>query len=619
MHLYKERNSIALELTMKKDCMFLCLFVLLSSYSYSQKNSVDKSAFSLRKPTGEPMSTLMNINNISMWLRADGRMGQSAHGGCGVIYPRGTSGVVYADGIVWGGFVKDGHESELRVGGTIYNTGLRPGRIISRGVAEDPHDPNVRVWRIRPDWETADLIRDAAEFFNVSIDSVTDEQTSSIRNQYVQDWNGWPWQKGAPFYDTNNDGIMDEDEEPGIAHADQVVWFVANDLDSTTILYMFENEGSPPIGLEMQVTLWAYNKKGSQLNEAFRNTIFKRVRLIYKGRADTPDTAHIDSMFISQFTDTDIGGYPDDFAGCDTLLDLGYGYNSDGFDIEFLKFDLPPAAFGYTLIQGPLASGDNLLDDAYFDFGTRIGFINLPMTSFFYRGTNHWWRDPHSALDMYNVMNGFLPEVEPMAPFLDPYWNPVKYMVSGDPVTKNGWIDGTFGEWGYWGRGDRRFHMNSGPFHMALGDTQEVIIAMVGGIGSCRLASVSVMKHYVKWVRSWAQHVFITGLEDVTPDMPDDEDLIPQNFHLYPNYPNPFNSGTTIEYDLPLQKYVRLSIYNILGQSVRVLVDETQEPGYYRYGWDGTNDRGERVHTGLYLLRLDTGRWVLTRKMMLLE
>jgi hypothetical protein len=161
--------------------------------------------------------------------------------------------------------------------------------------------------------------------------------------------------------------------------------------------------------------------------------------------------------------------------------------------------------------------------------------------------------------------------------------------------------------------------MNSGPFHMALGDTQEVIIAMVGGIGSCRLASVSVMKHYVKWVRSWAQQVFIKGLEDVPPDISYNEEPVPQDFRLYPNYPNPFNSGTTIEYHLPMRKHVSLKIYNVLGQVVRVLADETLEADYYEYSWDGTNDRGERVPTGLYLLRLDAGRWALTRKMMLLQ
>jgi flagellar hook assembly protein FlgD len=88
---------------------------------------------------------------------------------------------------------------------------------------------------------------------------------------------------------------------------------------------------------------------------------------------------------------------------------------------------------------------------------------------------------------------------------------------------------------------------------------------------------------------------------------------------LYPNYPNPFNDGTTIEYHLPLQKDVRLSIYNILGQAVKVFVDETQEPGYYEYRWDGIDDRGEKVPTGLYLLRLEAGYWILTRKMLLLQ
>lgn len=148
--------------------------------------------------------------------------------------------------------MKDGRTPELRVGGQTYNSGTVPGRIISRGVAEDPNSPDVRIWRIRKDWQTADLRQDAAEFLNVSFRNVAEEQVATLRAQYKKDWKEWPWQKGAPFYDTNHNGIMDENEEPGVAFADQVVWFVVNDLNPTKTDSLY---GSPPIGLEMQVPL----------------------------------------------------------------------------------------------------------------------------------------------------------------------------------------------------------------------------------------------------------------------------------------------------------------------------------------------------------------------------
>ena len=586
----------------------LLVFILVSVQSFGQELATDRASLSFRKPTGEPMATLININNISMWAQADGSNRN-------VIYPRGTATVVYGDGILWGGFVKDGHNPELRVGGQRWIPGTVPGRILSKGIAEDPSDPDVRIWRIRPDGQTADLTQDAAEFFNVSVDSVTQEQIETVRAQYEKDWKEWPWQKGAPFYDSNGNGIMDRNEEPGLAHADQVVWFVANDLDSVVTTNFFR---SPPIGLEMQVTLWAYNRTGSRLNDAFQHIIFKRVRLIYKGRADTPDAARIDSMFIGQVVDSDVGYYGDDFAGCDTLLQLGYGYNSKSTDIEFQKFNLSAPAIGYTLIQGPIVASNTPLDYANFDFGKRSGFINLPMTSFWQKATGTAIRIDVYAFKMYKAMNGFLPLMEGEEPFYDCNGNPTRFMVSGDPVKGTGCIDGMrHVHPGF--PGDRSFQMSSGPFTMALGDTQEVIIAMVGGSGSGSLASVSVMKHYVKWARFYAQSVFVSGLQDVVSGELLEEEVLPQDFRLYQNYPNPFNAETEIRYDLPLQKDVRLTIYNIMGQVVKVLVNDTQEAGNYVFQWNGMDVRGEKVPSGIYLYRIEAGHWVLTKKMILLR
>jgi len=330
------------------------------------------------------MATLLNINKISLWANADGRLSYSPHENAkwGAFYPRGTAGVLYnkGDGILWGGFVKDGISPELRVGGQRWSTGTQPGCILSKGIAEIPTDPDVRIWRIRPDWQTADLTQDAVEFFNVTgdtvleedfsitIDSVTQQQIDAVRALYEKDWNEWPWEKGAPFYDTNRNGIKDPEEQPGLAFADQVIWFVVNDLDTNLTNNLF---GTPPIGLEEQITLWAYNKVGSPFNEAFQNVIFKRVRLIYKGKTNTPDNAHIDSMFIAQFADIDVGDFSDDFAGCDTVLQLGFGYNSSSSDEACQEFSLMPPAIGYTLLQGPKVETNNSSDYANYNFEKR--------------------------------------------------------------------------------------------------------------------------------------------------------------------------------------------------------------------------------------------------------
>jgi len=90
-----------------------------------------------------------------------------------------------------------------------------------------------------------------------------------------------------------------------------------------------------------------------------------------------------------------------------------------------------------------------------------------------------------------------------------------------------------------------------------------------------------------------------------------------EGFSLEPNYPNPFNAQTVIEYNLPEATNVRLVIYNALGQTVRVLVDEEQVSGAKMVVWDGRNAFGANISSGVYFYQLEAGSNVLSRKMIL--
>lgn len=92
---------------------------------------------------------------------------------------------------------------------------------------------------------------------------------------------------------------------------------------------------------------------------------------------------------------------------------------------------------------------------------------------------------------------------------------------------------------------------------------------------------------------------------------------IPQIFRLEQNYPNPFNPITTIAYQLPEESDVRLTIYNVRGQQVRSAVSGRQAAGNREFIWNGLDDSGEAVASGVYLYRLHAGEAVLTRKMLL--
>ncbi len=90
-------------------------------------------------------------------------------------------------------------------------------------------------------------------------------------------------------------------------------------------------------------------------------------------------------------------------------------------------------------------------------------------------------------------------------------------------------------------------------------------------------------------------------------------------FALYPNFPNPFNPATTIRYALPRAEKVKLEIFNILGQRVKTLVNGREQAGVHRVKWDGTNNAGVPVASGVYLFRLEAGHFVLVRKMLLVR
>ncbi|MFH1942886.1 MAG: T9SS type A sorting domain-containing protein [bacterium] len=491
------------------------VIIVLILYGNSKSSAEEPKKQEGRKSGSSAISdadkAVLNVSAISHWIYADGRSAYHPWTGKGGIsYYNGHVPMVYQDGLIWGGIVRDGREPALRVGGQAYRIGTQPGWIVSKGIASDPNTPGVNhVWRVRRNIRRYDeyiMQRDAAEFFGVDESEVTRSQMEDLWNRYVYDWEEWPWQNGAPFYDADGDGIyrpfiysepilFPDADEPGIANADQVIWMVCNDLDSTKTK---EFTGSPPIGMEVQITLWAYAR-----SDAIGNVIFKRVRLIYKGTENTPADARIDSMFIGQWSDTDIGIAEDDLVGCDPHLNLGFAYNFNLTDNTYGYLYNAPPAVGYDIFAGPIVPEAGSV--AIFGMQRRVGFRNLPMTTFGYftaesaqdpatgnyDGTLHWW----------NLMNGRKPRTGESWRAPDALGGGVTmFPLSGDPISGGGWIDTD--------AGDRRLFLASGPFSMALGDTNEIIIGIVGGYGMDRLLSVLMMKYYDKVAQGIFDNLF---------------------------------------------------------------------------------------------------------------
>ena len=169
------------------------------------------------------------------------------------------------------------------------------------------------------------------------------------------------------------------------------------------------------------------------------------------------------------------------------------------------------------------------------------------------------------ALEFYNLMGGYRPDPPYPIQQTGYDWQGFgTYMLSGDPVAGTGNLDGVSE-----GPGDRRFWLMNGPFTMNLGDTVEVVLALVAGMGEDNLSSITALKQNTQsainffndYVESMTNGTF-TSVEEPHPM------LTPDKYMLYQNYPNPFNPVTTIRYELPGPAHVTLTVYDALGREV---------------------------------------------------
>jgi hypothetical protein len=106
------------------------------------------------------------------------------------------------------------------------------------------------------------------------------------------------------------------------------------------------------------------------------------------------------------------------------------------------------------------------------------------------------------------------------------------------------------------------------------------------------------------------------------PSAVGDEDeggLVPRYFELHQNYPNPFNNQTVIKFNLKRPADVTLTIYNILGQRIRTLVDQRMRAGEQAVGWDGKDQKGQDISSGIYFYRLKAGEQSQTKRLVLLK
>ncbi len=493
--------------------ILFCVVIILSGFL--PENFQKKT-----QPTDYKMGdySLLNINNLTTWGYKKGGIGSTPDGDAGVFYPAGSSTVIFTSGLIWGGYIHDPNPDlpNYRFGGQGYELSTVGGRVISLGNAQDPADESVRIYRIRKDWQSLqtddpELKAEALMLVEHGFTRDTVNLVQKIIDQYQKDWQEWPAAYGAPFYDMNKNGIYKPDlgETPGLADADQVLWLVVNDLDEKHTHNFCD---CPPIGLEIQQTVWGYDQPGLPLGQ----TSFQRWRIINKSGFP------IDSIYAGMFVDPDIGDYSNDLVGCDTTLQAGFAYNAYQDDQLFTPFGIYPPAIGYQLVQGPIihAPGAN----AFFNSKFKHDYKNLPLKAFSYSGLSSSISDLDLpsytyGINLYHMLRGFTrsgdleiknPYIHKSGPDKGKY---TKFPLSGNPLLQSGDVDNTGDNWE---PGDRRFIMGSGPFSMAPGDTQEVVYALIGGLGNALYPyCVEELKLNARYIQN--MYPELDGLNDPFP------------------------------------------------------------------------------------------------------
>jgi hypothetical protein len=520
----------------KKFLNPILLFVLMVlagsvvAYGGAAEGSKEKPR-GLDKVATNDMYKTMLINNIFNYYSNNGDMSFNpfSAGNEGFEFPKGSGGqIMFEEGLVWTGYnalfnSATGKLSPvtLKASGSTYYHSLQAGPILQAGtatsapVAAPPGDAKYRIYRVREDITPADWAGGGtAQGHKVAIaksdaltilaqeevplisrfESYTADQLYQL---YLDDWNNWPASLGAPFqYGKDAAGVQRTSPAPYDPHfdipgqpgADMTLWYVSNDLDVVRVFNFYgSSEGT---GMEEQVTIWAYKRAS---NTALGNTIFSGFKLINKSGMK------IDTMYVSFWSDPDMGGTlgaTDNFSGCDVGRSLGFIWNGTACNGNPVYGCSPPAG-GQVFFQGPIVPSPG--DSAIFDLQYRQGFKNLKLSAYniFINGSTTYGdprgKDPRGTLDWYHLMQGLV--AQSGAQQKDPTTGLVtKFLLSGDPVTGQGWIEG--GPNGIAPPGDRRQCLVAGPFVMNNGDTQQVVCGSLAGRGSDKVSSVSVLRFY---------------------------------------------------------------------------------------------------------------------------
>ncbi|MDQ3019554.1 MAG: T9SS type A sorting domain-containing protein [Bacteroidota bacterium] len=432
-----------------------------------------------------------------------------------------------------------------------YDYEYLPGFINSNGIPQGKDDSNYRVYKI-----------------------IKGDTTSS-------DYLNWPVSQGA-YFDSLNKPFLPGTQTMFYSMTDGYPEAHTNHAGSTA-----------PMKAQVQVTNWCYN---SIADPVFSNVIISEFKIINKNSLAWNDG--IISIWSDAHSSEPVA------LGCDTNLNLGYAYCKPN---TFFYGSTPPS-FGFLLLQGPLKYTGNPNDIVYsFIPGkservVKIGYKEIKLASFNVTINGLIPGDPNNYRETYLYMQGIQTNGNPWT--LPGTSTITKFPYSGDPESGSGWV-----QYPSLGFGNRRYIMNFGFINFNPGDTQTILVAQIVSQGINNLNSVTVLKQNSQYIKN----VFDQNFTTVSVNESRQAEL-PAGFKLFQNYPNPFNPNTVISYQLTVNSYVKLKVYDVLGNLLETLINKKQSAGNYDVSFSGRN-----LSSGIYFYELTTGNYSEAKRMIFLK
>ncbi len=505
----------------------------------------------------------LDVNDVFARVFNTGALffGNETFSGNGYLVPKSSNVSPLLAASIWIGGKVDG---QIRVSGSRYTRyELWPGPLDAGAILPNPTDCSAydRIFVVSRE--------DVAQYLR------TGEATDDLRD--------WPVDWGAPVLD--GDGVegnynLEGGDQPAI-YGDQTAWWVMNDVGN-----IHEETGSNPLGIEVQVSAFALAG----------GSLFARQMTFYRYVLVNRSFNVIDDMYVTLFTDPDLGYAIDDHVGTDTTYNMGFVYNGGESDAAY---GIPPA-LGFQFVQGPVGLANGVDDDGDGMVDEPSERLGLTSSMWICSGcTDPATSDPRTRLEYYPMMQGLWKDGTPMTASGFGYQTAgaeTAFVWPGDSVSGECWSAENDCEGSQVPPSDMRIIVSTGPFQLDPGESEELVIALPFGQGASRLDSITKLR----FAAEAAQNAWDFGLLEAR--RVEAAPAFPEAFRLQVSapFPNPFTDQATIRYELSEAMVARMVVYDALGREVAVLVDGAQQAGSHEAVFDGAD-----LAPGTYIVRFE--------------